>query len=253
MNYININTWDSDLFGFSMASIISEVLDPNILCGVDAECRENSVTMLQYLCASEDIHSIHQAEKAGFHFIDIRLTFEAQLGPHILSPEKIKGLDFTLANESHIQALLSISAGLYKDTRYYADLNFPRDKVSVVYDRWVVNAVHGTFDHLCYGLFTTDQAIGFCTVRFIDDKRCVLGLVGIAETYQRQSFGTYLLQLVMVDLYERGFSNVRVVTQGKNIGAQRTYQGLQFKTSRVDMWYHKWNFCSDGIHQYLTS
>lgn len=239
MNYIKINTWDSDLFGFPIASVISERLDPNILGGVETECREHSVTMLQYLCSSENIESIHQAEKAGFHFIDIRLTFEARLGASIASPEKIKGFDFALANDSHIRELLHISAGLYKDTRYYADVNFPRDKVSMLYDRWVINAVQGTFDHLCYGLFITGQPIGFCTVRFIDNKNCILGLFGIAESYQRQSFGKYLLQLVMVDLYERGFSSVQVVTQGKNIGAQRVYQGLQFKTLRVDMWYHK--------------
>jgi len=240
MNYIKMNTWDSDLFGFSIASVISEVLDPNILSEIESECHQNSVTMLQYLCPSEDINSVHQAEGAGFHFMDIRLTFEAQLGLHTLLPEKRESLYVSLANESHIQPLWHISAGLYKDTRYYADVNFPRDKVSLIYDRWIMNAVHGAFDDLCYALFTAGQPIGFCTVRFIDDKNCILGLFGIAEAYQRQSLGTYFLRLIMVDLYERGFSNVRVVTQGKNIAAQRTYQGLQFKTSRVDIWYHKW-------------
>jgi hypothetical protein len=31
-----------------------------------------------------------------------------------------------------------------------------------------------------------------------------------------------------------------VVTQGRNVAAQRTYQGAGYRTSRTSLWFHRW-------------
>lgn len=240
MTTIKINDWDAQLFGFPIATLNTDKFNANTLSEIQNDIRDKNIRMLQYLCACDDIESIHHAENVGFHFIDIRYTFQKILSAQTIFPEKKIDIEFGLATETHIPELLKISAGLYKDTRYYADQYFPRDKVSTVYDTWISNAVHGKFDHLCYCLFIHNQPIAFCTVRFLDEKTCSWGLLGVAEEHQRKSLGSYLLQSVIADLWQRGFQEIRVVTQGKNIAAQRTYQGLGFKTLSLELWYHKW-------------
>lgn len=242
MTTIKLNDWDTQLFGFPIATVASNKFTANTFRSLQTEIHQKKIRMLQYLCACDDIESIHQTENAGFHFVDIRCTFQKILSAQQKLPEKKPTIEFGLANEEHIPELRRISAGLYKDTRYYADQHFSRDKVSKVYDTWISNAVHGKFDHLCYCLFFNNHPIAFCTVRFLEEQTSTFGLFGVAEEYQRQSLGTYLLACVMADLWQRGFNVIKVATQGKNYPAQRTYQGLGFKILSHEMWYHQWFF-----------
>ncbi len=41
-------------------------------------------------------------------------------------------------------------------------------------------------------------------------------------------------------LSDLDFDRVNVVTQGKNIPAQRAYQRCGFITRSVELWFHKW-------------
>ena len=232
--------WDSEIFGFSMAAVNTPKLTPEIMSLIQHETEEQKIRFLQYVCDCADLESIHQTETAGFHFVDIRLTFQKILSSSDFIPENKPGIHFGLATPSHIPAIIEMSADLYQDFRYYVDMQFPRDRVDTFYHTWLSNAVYGKYDHLCYCLFIDDTPIGYCTVRFTDQHTASLGLFGIASAHQRQSLGNYLLQLTCADLFNKGYKEINVVTQGKNIGAQRTYQGNGFKTASVEMWYHKW-------------
>lgn len=232
--------WDSEIFGLSMAAITAPKLSPEITALINEQTKIQKIRFLQYLCSCDDLENIHQAENAGFHFIDIRITFQKILSSCDPNPEKKSGIHFGIATPSHIPDIINMSTGLYEDFRYCVDKQFPREKVDLFYHTWLSNAVYGKYDHLCYCLFVNDTPIGYCTIRFTDQHTASLGLFGIAKEYQRQSLGNYLLQLTCTDLFKKGYKEIHVVTQGKNIGAQRTYQGNGFKTLNVDMWYHKW-------------
>lgn len=238
--------WDSEIFGLAMAAINAPKLTPEIMPQIENEAKKLQIRFLQYLCACEDLENIHQAETAGFHFVDIRLTFQKKLSSSDFMPEKKPGIHFGLATPAHIPAIIEMSTNLYQDFRYYVDSNFPRKKVDAFYQTWLSNAVYGKYDHLCYCLFINDTPIGYCTVRFTDPHTASLGLFGIASAHQRKSLGNYLLQLTCADLFNKGYKEINVVTQGKNIGAQRTYQGNGFKTLSVELWYHRWINANNG-------
>lgn len=237
---INLLDFDSKIFGFPMAAINASTLTPEIIALIEKEAKENQIRFLQYLCACDDLENIHQAEAAGFHFIDIRYTLQKKLSSTDMVVNNKAGIDFGLATPAHIPAIIEMSGDLYQDFRYYVDKNFPREKVDAFYHTWLSNAVHGKHDHLCYCLFIDGKPIGYCTIRFTDSQTASLGLFGITKEHQRKSLGNYLLQMTCVDLFKKGYTTVNVVTQGKNIGAQRTYQGLGFKTLSLEVWLHKW-------------
>lgn len=238
--FIKFLDWDSEIFEFAMAAVNAPILTPETMTLIQNEAKKQKIRFLQYLCACDDLDNIHQAETAGFHFIDIRLTFQKILSSSDFTPERKTDIHFGLATPEHIPAIIHMSNGLYEDFRYCIDKQFPRDKVDAFYHTWLSNAVYGKYDHLCYCLFIDNTPIGYCTIRFTDSHTASLGLFGIAKEHQRQSLGNYLLQLTCADLFKKGYKNIIVVTQGKNIGAQRTYQGNGFKTASVEMWYHQW-------------
>lgn len=240
MALIKILDWDSELFGFPIASLNTTRLTAEIAQQVNKELESHNIRFLQYLCDCDDLGSIHQAESNGFHFADIRLTFQKTLSHSDVIPKEKTGIQFGLATPAHIPSIIAISDGLYQDFRYCVDTQFPREQVDIFYHTWLSNAVYGKYDHLCYCLFIDDNPIGYCTVRYNDQHTVSLGLFGIAKEHQRKSLGNYLLQLACVDLFSKGYKEILVVTQGKNIGAQRTYQGNGFKSTKLELWYHQW-------------
>lgn len=240
MALIKILDWDSELFGFSIAALNTTRLTTETMLFVQKEIAAQKIRFLQYLCACDDLESIHHAESNGFHLADIRLTFQKKLSASDFIPAKRSDIHFGLAKPEHIPDIIAMSSGLYDDFRYCVDKQFPREKVDTFYHTWLSNAVYGKYDHLCYCLFIDNAPIGYCTIRFTDQHTASLGLFGIAKEHQRQSLGNYLLQLTCADLFKKGYKEIHVVTQGKNIGAQRTYQSNGFKTLSVEMWYHKW-------------
>jgi hypothetical protein len=41
-------------------------------------------------------------------------------------------------------------------------------------------------------------------------------------------------------LEDRGAATVSVVTQGRNVRAQRIYQQFGMRTRSLELWYHRW-------------
>jgi hypothetical protein len=73
--------WDTTFFEFPVAAVRTLKLNEPIVHSAIRYCERNHIRLLQYLCDCHDRESVLQAEKNGFNFTDIRLTFESFLGP----------------------------------------------------------------------------------------------------------------------------------------------------------------------------
>ena len=67
-----------------------------------------------------------------------------------------------------------------------------------------------------------------------------IGLVGVTEQARGQQVGKKITNTVLNWFQEQGMKSVNVVTQGRNIPAQRLYQRCGFVTHDMQLWYHKW-------------
>jgi ribosomal protein S18 acetylase RimI-like enzyme len=52
--------------------------------------------------------------------------------------------------------------------------------------------------------------------------------------------GTLVVRAAQEYFHRKGVEEVSVVTQGRNIGAQRLYQKCGFLTGSVGYWFHRW-------------
>jgi GNAT superfamily N-acetyltransferase len=74
----------------------------------------------------------------------------------------------------------------------------------------------------------------------LNDQGSQIGLVGVAENHRGKGLATKLVQAFLSWSREQGAQRAIVVTQGRNLQAQRLYQRNGFVTSLLHLWYHRW-------------
>jgi dTDP-4-amino-4,6-dideoxy-D-galactose acyltransferase len=236
---IRILKWDTDYFGFPIALVGSKYLTTNIQLLIDHFAKDNRLKLSQYLCNCHDDISVKVAEKSGYHFTDIRLTFQYKLNSEVealtIDPSCMT------ANESHLVDLIAMTEDLYKDSRYFYDGNFDLNRINQFYSEWIVKAVKGTFDHECYVWFENEIPVAFCTIRYSLYNMANIGLFGVHKDSAGKGYGKKLLFSVIQILATKKVKTIEVVTQGRNYAAQRLYQSIGFKTKVTELWYHKWH------------
>jgi len=231
--------WDSKFWGFPVAYLSSRYLTDNIVHRIDKVIKRDNIRLVEYQCNCHDNRSVKAAEENGFHFTDIRVSFEKDLkAKH--ECKMPAGITFARAKENDIKTLRDISSYLYKDSRYFFDENFDREKANEFYKEWVEKAVLSKFDDECCCLYDNNIAFGFCTIKYHVSGTANIGLFGMAKKYQGRGLSILLLNMVFDRLIDKGIKKLFVVTQGRNYAAQRLYQKAGFITKSTELWYHKW-------------
>ena len=231
--------WDSDYFGINIGYISCLRLTPNIEKVVKDFTKKEKIDLLEYLCNCHDKISVLNAEKSGYSFVDMRLTFEHYLNNDIRYSQK-HGYRVEKGCLQDIEKLRTIAADIYKDSRYYFDGDFDRKKVKEFYINWIEKAILGSYDDYAYVLYRKNEPLGFCTVKEYKRNAVGIGLLGADKKIQGNGMGEYLLKASLSKLKEQGKKYVEVVTQGRNYEAQRLYQKCGFLTKKTELWYHKW-------------
>lgn len=231
--------WDTHFFGINVAYISCLHLTENIYKAVSDFADTYNIQLIQYLCNCHDRNSVLVAEKGGFTFVDIRLTFFKSL-INMQEVESLDGLTHRKAVEDDIQSLERMAGRLYKHSRYFFDQRFGPDKPREFYESWIRKAVKGEFDHECWCLLEEEKIVAFCSVRYEQEKSAQIGLIGVHEACTGRGLGKHILKCTMSKLAKSGIVELTVVTQGRNYPAQNLYQSVGFKTKESQLWYHKW-------------
>jgi dTDP-4-amino-4,6-dideoxy-D-galactose acyltransferase len=231
--------WDSHFFGIKVAYVSCLHLSENIYKAISRYVIENDIQLVEYLCNCHDRRSVLIAEKEGFTFVDIRLTFAKRL--KTFSPvAPTNDFTFRKATEDDIGDLEIMAGRIYTKSRYFFDSNFGIDKAQEFYEGWIRKAVKGEFDDECWCSIHDDQIVAFCSVRYTQEHSAQIGLFGVHEKFAGRGIGRRTIERVIEELAKRGIVELTVVTQGRNYSAQNLYQAVGFKTKETQLWYHKW-------------
>jgi dTDP-4-amino-4,6-dideoxy-D-galactose acyltransferase len=231
--------WDSNWFGFTVAKVRGDLLTSERAREIEDWCRQKKVRCLYFLAQSNDKQTKQSAEEAGYQLVDIRLTFEREVAPPgtgriIASIRK--------ARQDDLPSVKRLARTEFHDTRFYFDSNIPVDRADALYERWVEQAMEDpATQQVLVSTDDRDQVTGFIVIR--NDpitKQGNIGLLAIDSAFHRRGLGRQLVEAGLEEMVHRGANLVTVVTQARNIAAQRLYQGVGFITRSVYLYYHKW-------------
>lgn len=242
--------WDSDFFGVRVARVNAGRLTAERAAQINAWCARNAIDCLYFLADSDDATTTRLAEDHAYRLVDLRMTY-AHAGVPATSPAP----PLRPATAADLPALERIAAVSYTDSRYYYDPCFRREQCDALYTAWVRNSVGGYADavHIADEAGQVGGFISCHLTRAAGDGslRGSIGLVGVAENLRGRGVGGRLVGGALAWFARQGARPVTVVTQGRNLGAQKLYQRAGFTIQQVQLYYHKWygNCLTEGAGQ----
>jgi GNAT superfamily N-acetyltransferase len=229
-------SWDSEFFGLRIGRLFPKRLSVSALQNVKDWCRSNSIDCLYCLVDADDFETIRCIEQMLLRLVDVRITLSRSLAKH----------DFPKVNStvrpavaSDLPILCSIARCSHQDSRFYSDSNFPRRKCDTLYETWVTKSFQGYADIVLVAEHE-NQAAGYITCKAIDGHVGQIGLLAVEGRAQGRGLGSALIGAALDWFKRNACEQATVVTQGRNVPAQRCYQRTGFVTESVQFWYHWW-------------
>lgn len=227
--------WDTDFFGLRIATLPPGPLTETSLSRIVEWCRAERVACLYALSSTDDPTSVRLLEDAGGRVVDVRMTFARELPG---SPPRAK-VPARGSLVSDIPALRELARASHTSSRFWADLNFPRERCAELYATWIEKSCRGWADQV-FVAEVDGQPAGYLSCHLRADGRGEIGIVAVAPAAQGRGLGGSLLDTALSWFAEKGCRHITVVTQGRNASAQRLYQSRGFLTANVQVWHHLW-------------
>jgi len=230
---INKLDWDSEFFGCNIASL--SLVDGSSFKEVEKFIQDKDIDFIQSLCRIEDINRIRTLENNNFHFADLKVTYSLNVEEYDDCEKAV--IDLATAEDKDL--ICNLASNAFNDSRYYGyEQLFAKDKVDEMFTLWAEKSINGQFDDFCLKVKEGDSILGFITAKIHDNKKAVIGLVAVDESYRSKGVGTSLLKSLIRYLKSLNIFEIDVSTQGKNTIAQNFYIKQGFKIKSLESWYY---------------
>ena len=231
--------WDSSFFGFRIARVNTDVLSPINIEEIMAWCKQHEIDCLYFLASSSDAVSTRLAEDHGFHLVDVRVTLDRPINSQLPEVNSMGKATIRLARMDDLFALRAIAEKSFLDTRFYFAPHFPRHLCDSLYETWIEVSFSG-FANAVLVAEAVGELAGFITCKLRNPLEGEIGLFGVEPSWQGMGIGVALVNAALSWFANHQVERSSVVTQGRNIHAQRCFQRCGYLTSSTQFWYHKW-------------
>jgi dTDP-4-amino-4,6-dideoxy-D-galactose acyltransferase len=230
-----ILTWDSEFFGCRIARARDGSCEANEIADLEAWCAAQQVDCLYLLADATDRCDLLQDR--GFLMVDVRLTLDRRLVASRGSAVPRQEVRFARADD--LSDLAPIARRAHLDSRFYYDSRFADDRCDDLYEHWLARSIDGWADTVLVAEHG-GRAAGYVTCHRGAAGVGSIGLVGVGESARGVGLGRGLISAALDWFTVEGLERVEVVTQGRNVPAQRLYQSQGFRTLNVALWFHRW-------------
>lgn len=237
---VELLPWDTEFFGRRIGRARVGRLDATTAAQMIGEATESGLECLYFTAAADDFATVVAAEERGFHLVDVRVVLERAAEAPALPANEDADLTIEPARVADLPRLEEIAAEIARMSRYAADPRFTRAETERLYRVWIANAARGYADAILVARERSGgQPLGFLGTR-MHDTLCDLQLVGVARERRQRRIGSTLVNAGISWARAHAATRLQVVTQGRNVAAQRLYQQAGFLTNEVKLFYHLW-------------
>jgi len=239
MGLVEYLDWDSNFFGFKIGRmrIENNPIQPKILDKAIDEARAQDIKCLYVELPFSIPEVLAYCSESRFVLVDLKTTLGKKLDNEtrrIIS----KNITYKLENKFY-PYLKKIVKQVSITSRYSYDLKFGTDKSCLLYKEWLRKSFYEKYcdDFIVY--VKDNKPAGFITIK-TKDKHPYIDLLGVSNEQREKGIGKCLINDAERKLSRAGYNALKVVTQGHNISALRTYQSMNFKIESINIYYHKW-------------
>jgi GNAT superfamily N-acetyltransferase len=225
--------WDSDHFGVRIARLIAPITDES-LRAIDTWGAANEINCVYALADSTTLDQAWLCEQHGFALMDVRMTLNRDLRAFAA---RDSSHTVRIAQDSDLPALRALMRDSFHDTRFYTDSRFNRDRADALYVAWLEKLYADPHA----GVFVVgDSDVRGMIACELRDTVGIIQLYAVNRAFRGAGVGSALIAHALAWMHARGAESAQVVTSGRNISAQRSYQTHGFLTDTIQFWYHRW-------------
>jgi GNAT superfamily N-acetyltransferase len=218
-------TWDSEFFGYPVASVTLNSATYNF----DTLREAAQPFKLVY------VHSSDQIVDPNLVLGDKKLVFGKR--PENMEMD-IRVVEAEMTDINKLKAI-GVQGGVY--SRFLLDPKFEQNEFERLYCAWVERSLS---NHLAYRVLTVKkngEPLGIITLSEGLEGESKIGLFAVAEQSRGEGVGKALLRAADQVSFSRNDKRLTVVTQGKNNVAQTVYQKHGFAIDHESYVYNYWN------------
>lgn len=224
----NLDNFDSEVFGFKVAKILSldsedtpEELSKTVKNLIE-DLKKNIIKYATFRVQSNNFPIIHALEKSGFILVDGLISLEISDLDNI-DKETVK--EIREANKNDIDELKNLTSELFLQNRIFNDPFIPKNKAKNFYIKWIENSILGKAANSVLVWEEQKKIGGYITLQ----KKGQIPLLGVSPAFRGQGVAKKLVKASLCKFKEWGIKNVVVETQMGNIPALRVYRDCGFK------------------------
>jgi dTDP-4-amino-4,6-dideoxy-D-galactose acyltransferase len=235
--------WDSEFFGVSIGRINLPGLNGDNVAILLDQAQMQGFKCLYFEADPNDPVTVSLAEQNNFNLVDVRVVLEHPFDDRPAPVPRYPVPPELLISPPHLgemSRLQDISAQIGLTSRFHFDQHFGQLQSERLYRVWIQNACAGFADIVLVARWQHNgDAVGLITCT-LKDNIGDIQLAGVHVDYRKQNVGTGLVQTALGWAKAQKASSMQVVTQARNVPAQRLYQQMGFFTRSMTLFYHKW-------------
>ncbi len=230
---IKISEWDTKHFGFKIAKMGEEELQPAL-----DECADLGVKLLICRCNAENLSFLHQLEKKGFGLMDGLVYYRLRVGDTPWTSHLIRPCLPCEAKE-----VATIAKEVYTDFigHFHQDPMLGKAKCDDLYVKW---ARHACLDKKVAEIMLVAEVdgkiVGFDSHEIINGDTGFGVISGVSKEFQGKGIRTALLFAGMNWCVSQGLEYMEADVHINHYIMHRVYSNHGFKIYKSEYTFHKW-------------
>jgi GNAT superfamily N-acetyltransferase len=232
--------WDSEHFGFKIATVVGSVLDESTAALADDWSARNGVRCLYFLANPDDARTSRVAAEHGFRVVDHRLTVRCSLAqePPRSGSQAVEVSEASAAELVHVR---SIAARSHRGGgRFYFDGGFPPERCDALYEAWVDRGWNDPERILLVARVNGEPAAYQVVGPVERGGARRLELLAVDPDRHGSGVGAATLSGGMRLLHAGGTPETWTILSARNIVTVRLHERLGFLIEKAGIWHHKW-------------
>lgn len=242
MSTCQLLEWDTNFFGFKVARIVLPQLSEEYLEESVNSLQKEKIRLAYWSVDKPLPPNMERSVKVlGGHLVDERTAFHADSVGFKPSPDMSSSLVRAYDSCSSTVDIETLATQVGAYSRYSIDPNMPKGKSIELYVTWLSKSLSKEIAEEVLVICCGHEVVGLVTLgKGAMPGTGRIGLLVVHPEHRRQGHGVALVKASQAWFFDRGYSLVRVVTQGRNTPACDLYKKCGFFVSSIEYVYHFW-------------